>query len=85
MYFIQLFLGFADRRGSYIEETIDEMTFEDEDDVDRSNVKDMSHVSVITVGEDSSHQIHCSRHGGERNRSSGFTLGILLYSYFIFL
>lgn len=62
------FKGFNDRSGSYLEETVDEMTFEDEDELDRGVIKDMSHVSVIKVGDDSSHQIHCSRHGLDKNR-----------------
>ena len=74
---LSFFIGFNDRRGSYLEETIDEMTFEEEDDVDRPNVKDMSHVSVIKVGDDSSHPIQCSRHNEEKKPSS-FILGILI-------
>ncbi|EEB18383.1 polo kinase kinase, putative [Pediculus humanus corporis] len=41
-----------------------------EDDVDRPNVKDMSHVSVIKVGDDSSHPIQCSRHNEEKKPSN---------------
>ncbi|KAL0269444.1 UNVERIFIED_CONTAM: hypothetical protein PYX00_007175 [Menopon gallinae] len=59
--------GFEDRGGTYFEETVDEMTFdEDEDDVDRSNAKDTSHVSVITVGDDSQNQLVNSRHSKDK-------------------
>ncbi|KAK6638971.1 hypothetical protein RUM43_007241 [Polyplax serrata] len=67
--------GFNDRSGSSLEETVDEMTFEEEDDVDRGNVKDMSHVSVIKVGDDSSHEIHCARHGRDQNGQILYTSG----------
>lgn len=41
------------------------MTFdEDEDDADRSNTKDTSHVSVITVGHDS--ELVNSRHSKDK-------------------
>lgn len=61
--------GFDDRGGTYFEET-EEMTFDDEDDVDRPNAKDMSHVSVITVGDEPSPKVQNSRRMGDKRHSN---------------